>query len=179
MLRTIHTYGDPVLREKARRIEIIDQEIKTLVDDMFETMYAAEGIGLAAPQLGESVRLFIIDISPMDSNEGKRVFINPEIVEFGDEKDVYEEGCLSIPTVHEDVVRPKGVRIKYQSLDGQSHDEWIDTFLARVIQHEFDHLEGMLFIDRLSALKRSLLKSTLKKIANGEIEVELSENYQL
>lgn len=179
MLKTIHTYGDPVLRKKAQRIEVIDQQIKTLVDDMFETMYAAEGIGLAAPQVGESIRLFIIDIHPMDSNEGKRVFINPEILEFGDEKDVYEEGCLSIPTVHEDVVRPTGVRIKYQSLDGEAHDEWIDTFLARVIQHEFDHLEGVLFTDRLSALKRSLLKNTLKKIANGEIEVELSENYQL
>ncbi|MCF7801373.1 MAG: peptide deformylase [Candidatus Marinimicrobia bacterium] len=179
MLKTIHTFGDPILRKKARRIEVIDQQINTLVNDMFETMYAAEGIGLAAPQVGESIRLFIIDINPMDSNEGKRVFINPEILEFGDEKDVYEEGCLSIPTVHEDVLRPTGIRIKYQSLDGEEHDEWIDTFLARVIQHEFDHLEGVLFTDRLSALKRSLLKNTLKKIANGEIEVELSENYQL
>lgn len=179
MLKTIHTYGDPVLRKKARQIDAINQGVKKLVDDMFETMYAAEGIGLAAPQVGESVRLFIIDIKPMDSNEGKRVFINPEIVEFGEEKDVYEEGCLSIPTVHEDVVRPKSIRVKYQSLDGEHHDEWIDTFLARVIQHEFDHLEGVLFTDRLSALKRSLLKNTLKKIANGEIEVELSENYQL
>lgn len=179
MLRTIHTYGDPILRKQARRIEVIDQRIITLVDDMFETMYAAEGIGLAAPQVGESIRLFIIDINPMDATEGKRVFINPEIVEFGEEKDIYEEGCLSIPTVHEDVTRPTGIRIKYQTLDGEQRDGWIDTFLARVIQHEFDHLDGVLFTDRLSALKRSLLKKTLKKIADGEIEVEMSENYQL
>ena len=179
MLMTIHTYGDPVLRKKTEHITDFNDELKKFVEDMFETMYAAEGIGLAAPQVGKSIRVFVIDIKPYDENEGKRVYINPEILEFGEEKSSWEEGCLSIPTVHEEVIRPKGVRIKYQTLDGETHEEWIDTFLARVIQHEFDHLEGVLFTDRLSSLKRSLLKKTLKKISDGEIEVEMSENYQL
>jgi len=179
MLKTINTYGSPVLRDKALPVTTVTPEIRQLISDMFETMYAAEGIGLAAPQVGESIRLFIIDLHPMDAKEGRRVFINPELLEFSDEKDVYDEGCLSIPTVREDVVRPTAVRIKYQTPDGEDRNEWIDTFLARVIQHEFDHLEGVLFTDRISAIKRSLLKKTLKKIADGEIEVEMSENYQL
>lgn len=179
MLKTIYTYGSPVLREKAVPVTSVTPEIKQLVSDMFETMYAAEGIGLAAPQVGVSIRLFIIDLHPMDEKEGRRVFLNPELLEFSEEKDICDEGCLSIPTVREDVVRPTAVRIKYQTLEGENRIEWIDTFLARVIQHEFDHLDGVLFTDHLSALKRSLLKKTLKKIADGEIQVEMSENYQL
>lgn len=179
MLRTIYTHGNPVLRKKALPISAITDETRQLAADMFETMYAAEGIGLAAPQVGESIRLFVIDLNPMEKDEGQRVYVNPELLEFSDEKDIYEEGCLSIPTVRDDVIRPTGVRIKYQTLEGEMRNEWIDTFLARVIQHEYDHLEGILFTDHLSAIKRSLLKKTLKKIATGEIEVEMSENYQL
>ena len=179
MLYQIQTYGKQVLRRKALEIPVIDKSVRAIVSNMFETMYAAEGIGLAAPQVDKSVRLFIIDLSPVEESEGKRVYINPKIVAFGEPQDEYEEGCLSIPTVREIVSRPTSIRITYQDLDGQHHDEEVDEFLARVIQHEYDHLEGILFVDHLSPLKRSLLKKTLKKIASGEIEVEASENFEL
>ena len=179
MLLKIYTYGDPVLRQTANPVGKNDPSIRALVENMFETMYAAEGIGLAATQVGAALRLFIIDLSPLDESEGKRIFLNPQLVEFSEEKDTHEEGCLSIPTVREEVVRPTGIRIQYEDLDRKLHDENIDTFLAKVIQHEYDHLEGILFIDKISAIKRSLLKKTLKRIADGEIKVEMSENYQL
>ena len=179
MILPIQTYGKDVLRQQAKPIDSQDEAIHQFVEDMFESMYAAEGIGLAAPQVDRSIRVFIVDISPMDETESRRVFLNPRILEFGPEKDNYEEGCLSLPTIHESVTRPTSVRISYETLDGEKRDEWIDGFLARVIQHEYDHLEGVLFIDHLSGLKRSLLRKTLNKIASGEIEVESSENYQL
>lgn len=168
-----------MLRTATQEIAQIDDDLKDIVSNMFETMYAAEGIGLAAPQVNKSLRLFVIDLSPMDENEGRRVFINPQIYQFGDEKDEYEEGCLSLPTIREIVTRPTTIRITYQDLNGTEYDEEVDGFLARVIQHEYDHLEKTLFIDHLSSLKRSLLKKTLKKIASGEIEVEASENFEL
>lgn len=179
MILDIQTYGKDVLRRKTEEIKEIDNDLKSFIADMFETMYGAEGIGLAAPQVGRSIRLFVIDISPLDESEKKRVYINPFIYEFGEEQDDYEEGCLSIPTVREIVTRPTTIKIRYQDLDGKAHDEEVDGFLARVIQHEYDHLEARLFVDHLSSLKRSLLKKTLKKIAAGEIEVETSENYEL
>ncbi len=179
MLFEIQTYGKQVLRTKTEEIPQIDDDLRKFVADMFETMYAAEGIGLAAPQVGKSIRLFVIDLSPIDEEEGPRVFVNPQIVEFGDEKDEYEEGCLSIPTVREIVTRPTQIRLTYQDMNGKQYDEEIDGFLARVIQHEYDHLEKTLFVDHLSSLKKSLIKKTLKKIANGEIEVEASENFEL
>jgi peptide deformylase len=179
MIYEIQTYGKQVLRTKTEEIPVIDDEVKTLISNMFETMYAAEGIGLAAPQVGKSVRLFVIDISPLEPDEKKRVYINPKIYAFGEEKDDYEEGCLSIPTVREIVTRPTSIRIRYQDETGKHFDEEVDEFLARVIQHEYDHLEATLFVDHLSSLKRSLLKKTLQKIASGEIEVETSENYEL
>jgi len=179
MIYEIQTYGKEVLRTATREIPVIDDELRTFVADMFETMYAAEGIGLAAPQVGRSIRLFVIDLEPLDETEGKRVFINPKIHEYGLEQDEYEEGCLSIPTIREIVRRPTRIHITYQDMDGVEHDEEIEGFLARVIQHEYDHLEKTLFVDHLSSLKRSLLKKTLKKIANGEIEVEESENFEL
>ena len=179
MTLAIHTYGSDVLRKVAQPIENIDDTIRKLVDEMFVSMHAAEGIGLAAPQIGESIRLFIIDIAPIDENEGKRVYVNPQIIGFGDEEDEYEEGCLSLPTIHEPIVRPTSIQIKYQTMDGDPVEEEVSGFLARVIQPEYDHLEGKLLIDHLSTLKRKLLKKTLKKIATGEIEVEESENYEL
>ncbi len=179
MLYEIQTYGKEVLRTPTQVIPEITEEIKEIVSNMFETMYAAEGIGLAAPQVGKSLRLFVIDLAPMDETEGKRVFINPQIHSFGDDRDEYEEGCLSIPTIREIVTRPSSIRVSWQDLEGQKFDEEIDGFLARVIQHEYDHLEKTLFVDHLSSLKRSLLKKTLKKIASGEIEVEASENFEL
>ena len=179
MLYEIQTYGKQVLRTKTEEILQIDDNLRKFVADMFETMYAAEGIGLAAPQVDNSIRLFVIDLSPIEEEEGQRVFVNPQIIDFGDEKDEYEEGCLSIPTVREIITRPTTIRITYQDMNGKQYDEEIDGFLARVIQHEYDHLEKTLFIDHLSSLKKSLLKKTLKKIASGEIEVEASENFEL
>lgn len=169
MLFEIQTYGKQVLRTKTEEILQIDDNLRKFVADMFETMYAAEGIGLAAPQVDNSIRLFVIDLSPIEEEEGQRVFVNPQIIDFGDEKDEYEEGCLSIPTVREIITRPTTIRITYQDMNGKQYDEEIDGFLARVIQHEYDHLEKTLFIDHLSSLKKSLLKKTLKKIASGEI----------
>ncbi len=179
MLYEIQTYGKEVLRRKTEKIPEIDNAIRKVVNNMFETMYAAEGIGLAAPQVDKSIRLFIVDLSPLEEDEGKRVFINPEIYVYGGESDEYEEGCLSLPTVREIVTRPTCIKIRYQNLDGDHIDEEVCEFLARVIQHEYDHLEQTLFTDHLSSLKRSLLKKTLNKIARGEIEVEASENFEL
>ena len=179
MLYKIQTYGKEVLRTKTEEIPEIDANLKEIVANMFETMYAAEGIGLAAPQVDKSIRLFVIDLSPIDEEEGRRVFVNPQILGLGDSKDDYEEGCLSIPTVHEIVTRPTSIRVTYQDMTGKHYDEEIDGFLARVIQHEYDHIEKILFIDHLSSLKKSLLKKTLKKIASGEIKVEASENFEL
>lgn len=179
MLYDIQTYGKDVLRKETKQIPEIDDSVKEIISNMFETMYAAEGIGLAAPQINKSIRLFVVDLSPLEETEEKRVFINPEIYGYGEEQDEYEEGCLSLPTIREVVTRPTTIRIKYQDLEGNQHDEEIDGFLARVIQHEYDHLEKTLFTDHLSSLKRSLLKKTLKKIASGEIEVEASENFEL
>jgi len=179
MIYDIQTYGKKVLRTKTKEISAIDDSLREIVSNMFETMYAAEGIGLAAPQVGKSIRLFVIDISPLEESEKKRVYINPVIYKFGQEQDDYEEGCLSIPTVREIVTRPTTIKLRYQDLEGNHFDEEVDDFLARVIQHEYDHLESRLFVDHLSSLKRSLLKKTLKKIESGEIEVETSENYEL
>ncbi|MCF7824343.1 MAG: peptide deformylase [Candidatus Marinimicrobia bacterium] len=179
MLYEIQTYGKDILRQKTEKIGNIDDSVREIVSNMFETMYAAEGIGLAAPQIGKSIRLFVIDLSPIDESEKKRVFINPEIYEYGKETEDIEEGCLSIPTVREIVTRPARIKIRYQTLDGQHVDEEVDDFLSRVIQHEYDHLERTLFVDHLSTLKRSLLKKTLNQISRGEIEVEASENYEL
>ena len=181
MILSIRTYGDPVLRRQSRPIPEITPAIRELVDNMFETMYAAEGIGLAAPQVGESLRLFVIDLGVMDEEPTHRpqVFVNPTILEYGPEKDSYEEGCLSLPTIREDVIRPTSIKLSYETLEGEKIEEEISGFPARVIQHEYDHLQGVLFIDRIGSLKRSLLKKTLKKIAEGRIQVEYSENYRL
>ncbi|NQV30535.1 MAG: peptide deformylase [Candidatus Marinimicrobia bacterium] len=179
MLFEIQTFGKKVLRTATKEVLEINDEVRAFVSNMFETMYAAEGIGLAAPQVDQSIRIFVIDLSPMEEGEGKRVYINPKIYAFGKDIDEYEEGCLSLPTIREIVTRPTSLRIRYQNLEGKSFDEEVDGFLARVIQHEYDHLEKTLFVDHLSSLKRSLLKKTLNKIASGEIEVEASENFEL
>jgi|FLOH01.1.fsa_nt_gi peptide deformylase len=176
---SIRVFGDNVLRKKATRIQSIDDDINNLINDMFLAMYSAEGIGLAAPQIGRSIRLFITDISPLVEDSKKEIFINPQIVEYGFEREDYEEGCLSLPTIREVVKRPSEIRLQWQDETGKEFDEWVDGYRARVIQHEYDHLEGKLFIDHISTLKRSLLKKTLKQITSGEIEVEMSEKFEL
>lgn len=158
---------DPRLRTVSKPVEAIDGELQTLIDDMFETMYAAPGIGLAAIQVGVPKRLLVIDLQEKDGEDGKpikepRVFINPEILETSDEQQVYSEGCLSVPDQYADVERPAVIRARWQDREGQTHEEQLEGLLAICLQHEMDHLEGILFIDHLSRLKREMV---LKKLA--------------
>ncbi len=178
----IVAYGMPVLRKKARDVDPQADEIRELIRDMFETMYAANGVGLAAPQVDKSYRLFVIDTSPFaewdDLEEAEkeklkttRVFINArKIEESGGEWD-FEEGCLSIPGINEKVRRKEKITLEYTDEKGKQHRETFDGLLARVIQHEYDHIEGILFTDYLSPLKKRMLKRKLEKISKGDIQV--------
>ncbi len=162
-LRYIVKYGHPVLRLKAREIKKIDDSIRDLAEDMIETMEAAEGIGLAAPQIAESITLLVTNSGLIEEDAPPKAYINPVILsEEGDFN--MEEGCLSIPDIREDVVRAEKIKIKYQDLDGLEHEEECSGMLARVLQHEVDHLNGVLFIDRISQIKRKLLSKKLKAI---------------
>jgi len=171
----VTVYGDPLLRKKAKPIEKDDPKLKEIIENMWETMYYSDGVGLAAPQVGMSIRMFLIDASSGADEEPeledfKKVFINPEIIETKGEKWIMNEGCLSLPEIREDVLRPDEVRIKYFDENFVEHDEVYSGFAGRVIQHEFDHLEGKLFIDYLSPLKKRLLKSKLNAIATGKVQ---------
>lgn len=159
----IRLYGDPVLRRKAEPIEVIDAEIRTLAADMIETMYEADGVGLAAPQVGLPLRILVADAERADEEKAARVFINPEILEKGGEWK-FEEGCLSIPGIRADVVRPERIVVRYLDLDGAEHVEEMNEMWARVLQHEIDHLDGKLFIDYLSQIKKTLIKKTLREL---------------
>lgn len=175
MIYPIVAFGDPVLKKVGKEIVKGELDIKKIVEDMFETMYNAHGVGLAAPQVGKSIRMFIIDTEPMDDEEGKgikRVFINPEIVEeYGDDW-AYEEGCLSIPNIREDVFRAEELKLKWFDEDWNEHEEIFEGMKARVIQHEYDHIDGVLFTDHISALKRRLLKKRLTNISKGKMNVD-------
>lgn len=184
MILPVVAYGDPVLKRKAKEISKDFPDLQKLIDNMFETMYNAQGVGLAAPQIGKSIRLFIVDASPFaeDENnseeekavlkEAKEVFINPEILEEeGDEWD-FNEGCLSIPEVREDVFRKPKIEIKYYDRDFKLQHKTLDGLYARVIQHEYDHIEGVLFTDKLSGLKRRLIKGKLNNISKGKVNVD-------
>lgn len=178
MIYPIVAYGDPVLKKMGAEVQMPKEELIKFIDDMFETMYNANGVGLAAPQIGESLRLFVVDATPMmEDEEGeteidfKKVFINPIIEEeWGDEWS-YEEGCLSIPSVRGEVFRPESLRITYEDIDGNKITEEHEGIAARVIQHEYDHIEGVLFTEHLSGLKKRMLKSKLAKISKGNIQV--------
>jgi len=177
MILPIVVYGDPVLKREADDVQMDNQELRTLVDNMFETMNNAKGVGLAAPQIGKSIRLFIVDAGKWENddneNEGfKEVFINPEIIEYGEEMSRFEEGCLSIPHLRESVVRPNKILINWFDLEGKEHEEWFDGIKSRIIQHEYDHIEGILFTDRISALKKTLLKSKLMAMAKGLVSAD-------
>jgi peptide deformylase len=173
-------YGHPVLREKSTPIESIDSEIKGFARDMLEAMYAADGIGLAAQQVGSTRAMFVIDIpSPgEDDDDGEEesvvsmplVFINPEITERIGEEEAEREGCLSLPEVYVDVVRQPEVTVRYQDLDGQTRELHADGLLARCIQHEYDHLQGVLMIDHVSQLKRLSIKGRLKRLKKETLE---------
>ncbi|SHJ67816.1 peptide deformylase [Tangfeifania diversioriginum] len=170
----ITVYGDPLLRKKAKPIEKKTEELDEIIENMWETMYYSDGIGLAAPQVGKSIRLFLVDASSAADEEPelkdfKKVFINPEIIETAGEEWIMNEGCLSLPEIREDVKRTDVVRIKYLDENFEPHEEEFSGFAGRVIQHEYDHLEGILFIDYLSPLRKRLLKSKLRNIAIGKV----------
>ena len=186
MILPIYAYGQPVLRERAAEVEADSPELQTLIDDMVETMHAASGVGLAAPQVGRSLRLFVADLSPYADElaeagggevpawaRGPLVFINPELAldEGSGEVDM-EEGCLSIPDLRETVWRPDGLTVRY--LDRHFRPQELPAVgqLARVVQHEADHLDGVLYLDHLSPLRRRLLQRRLRAIARGEAEAE-------
>jgi peptide deformylase len=188
MILPIHAYGDPVLRKKAKEIEADYPGLQELIDNMFDTMYEAPGVGLAAPQIGLSIRLFVVDSAQLkdedeDPESGEPIsdpllaptdpgmieaLINPVILEkFGDSGG-YEEGCLSLPGIREMVFRPPTIRIRYQDRHFNTHEKEISGFTARIIQHEFDHIEGILFTDHLTILKKTLIKKKLQNIMEGK-----------
>lgn len=175
MKHPIFTYGQAVLRKQSVPVEPIDETTKQLIADMFETMYNAGGVGLAAPQIGKAIRLFVIDTEPFteqypETEIKKMAFINPKMLEeFGDDF-VYSEGCLSLPGINEDVTRKSQIRIQYQDESGTLKEELFSGMVARVIQHEYDHLEGRVFTDHLSSLKKMILKRKLSDIASGKVK---------
>ena len=164
-IRPIHIYGDPVLRKTAEPIEDITPEIRELAQDMGETMFEAPGVGLAAPQVGVSLRLFVIDPTFGDEPGEFFPFINPVLSNPGKTTVPMEEGCLSVPDIRAEVSRPESISIDFTTIDGEQMHIDADEMLARVIQHEFDHLDGKLFIDRINPLRRKMLNGRLKAIA--------------
>jgi peptide deformylase len=187
MILPIVAYGDPILKREAEEITKEFPDLNFLIANMFETMYEAAGVGLAAPQIGRDIRLFVVDGSPFaeEEEEGvekdpkaagienfKQVFINPIIEEESGEEWGFKEGCLSIPKVREEVFRKEKVRITYYDEEWNLKDEIFDGYAARIIQHEYDHIEGVLFTDHLSALKKRLIAKKLLNISRGEVKVD-------
>jgi len=162
-LREILTVPDPVLKQVSKRVDAVTDETRRLMDDMLETMYAAPGIGLAAIQIGVPLRVIVMDISPEDGPRAPRYFVNPEILETVSETQPYEEGCLSIPDFYDTVERPAKVKLRYLDYNGDEVVEWAEGMYAVCIQHEMDHLQGTLFIDHLSRLKRQFAINKVKK----------------
>ncbi|HNS29711.1 MAG TPA: peptide deformylase [Tenuifilaceae bacterium] len=176
MTQSVYIYGSPVLRKVTSEITPDYPGLNELIENMFETMKNSDGIGLAAPQVGLSIRLFVIDASPLEEEHPelknfKKVFINPKIMGRSENLGIYNEGCLSIPNLREDVERPESVTIKYFDENFNEHEELYDGIIARIIQHEYDHLEGILFTDRVSPIRRQLLKSKLNAILKGKFNV--------
>jgi len=175
MILPIYTYGHPVLRKVAQDIPTDYPGLAELINDMYETMDASSGVGLAAPQIGKSIRVVVIDLDVLKDDfpeyEGfRRAFINAHIVEVDDksEKVVMDEGCLSVPGLSEKVARYSRIHVQYLDETLQPHDEWVEGYLARVMQHEFDHLEGVVYTDRISPLRKQLVKNKLRGIMQGK-----------
>ncbi len=162
-IRPILTVPDPILKLVSKPVDAVTDETRKLMDDMLETMYAAPGIGLAAVQIGEPVRVIVMDLAREDEPKAPRYFVNPEILESNDELQAYEEGCLSVPDYYDEVERPKRVKLRYLNYQGEQIEEWAEGMYAVCIQHEMDHLQGTLFIDHLSRLKRSYAINKVKK----------------
>ena len=173
MILPIYTYGQPVLRQVAEEIDSSYPQLDQVIADMRDTLVKSDGIGLAAPQVGLSIRLVIIDLTPLaeempEYKDYVHTFINPYIEEYDEtETDDSEEGCLSIPGIHESVRRPTRIRVTYLDEQFQPHDEWVGGYLARVMQHEFDHLDGVVFTDHLQGLRRQLTRPKLQAIVKG------------
>ncbi|MCX7861636.1 MAG: peptide deformylase [Bacteroidales bacterium] len=175
MILPIYIYGNSVLREKAKEIAPDYPKLKELIADMYETMYASEGVGLAAPQIGLPIRLFVVDATVMNDEfpevkDFKKVFINAQILSEEGEEWYYNEGCLSIPFVREDILRKSIIKVRYCDESFVEHIETFDGLRARIIQHEYDHIEGKLIIDHISPIKRRLLKNKLHQIATGQLK---------
>lgn len=174
MLLPIYTYGMPVLRKQAEDITPDYPQLKELIQDMFETMVHSDGVGLAAPQIGKAIRVVVITLDDLKDDYPEyagfnKAYINPHILEFDDTKtESMDEGCLSLPGIHEPVRRPTRIHVKYMDEDFNEHDEWVDGFLARVMQHEFDHLEGKMFIDHLSPLRKQMIRGKLNTLLKGK-----------
>jgi len=190
MILPIVAYGTPVLKKKGKDITPEYPAFEQLLENMWETMYEANGVGLAAPQVGIAIRLFIVDASPFADDDElteeeqkqltgfKKVFINPQIEESGEEW-AFNEGCLSIPDIREDVYRQEEIQIRYWDENFKEHTEQYSGLAARVIQHEYDHIEGVLFTDKLSPLKKKLIKGKLNNIAKGNIDVDYKMRFPL
>ena len=177
MILPIYLYGQPVLRKVAEDITPEYPELDKLIENMFETMHQAEGIGLAAPQIGLAIRLVVLDLDPLAEDmpeyaDFRRAYINGYIVEEEGDTILMDEGCLSLPGIHEKVPRAEKVRIQYVDEDFVEHDERVDGFLARVIQHEFDHLEGKVFTDRISPLRRQMNKGKFNALLTGKVRCD-------
>lgn len=173
MVLPIHLYGDGILRKNGTTVKDKSQEVKKLIDDMFETLRHVGGVGLAAHQVGKACRLFVVDYSTSvsEGNGLKEVFINPEIIEQSAEYEYDKEACLSIPGILEEVRRPIWIKIRYLNEDFVETEQQISGFLARIVQHEYDHIDGILFIDRLSSLRRKLIEKKLKQIIRRKVTI--------
>ena len=159
---------DPILRQVSTPVERVDAGLRRFADDMLETMYDAPGIGLAAIQVGEPIRMLVIDLSKDEEDKAPQVFINPEVLSSSDVRSLYEEGCLSIPDYYAEVERPASVRVKYLDRDGKEHEVLAEGLLATCLQHEIDHLNGVLFIDHISRLKRDMVMKKFRKLARDK-----------
>lgn len=166
MSLTITYYGNPILRKKLQAVDPKDPKVHQLILEMIPAMYDDDGIGLSANQVGEDKRLFVIGKDAFTDERGDSAFINAEILAYSDEEMDYEEGCLSVPDIRETVSRPAVIQVAYEDMQGNKHEETLTGFPARVFQHEYDHTNGLFFVDRISPLRRSLLKKKLKKIAD-------------
>lgn len=179
MILPIYIYGHPVLRKVAKDIDPENYpNLKELIENMYETMYNAEGVGLAGPQVGLEDRIFVVDLSPLadddhpEFNDFRKVFINAQIVERTGDIEVIDEGCLSIPDINEKVPRESEIRIKYLDENLEPHDEVYKGFMARVIQHEYDHIEGILFIDKISPLRKRMIRGKLSNMEKGKVRCD-------
>ena len=184
MILPIVAFGHPVLKKMCKNITSDYENLDLLIDNMWETMYAASGVGLAAPQIGLSIRLFIVDASPFSEDKNlsseereklskfKMVFINPELKATSDDLNTFNEGCLSIPEIREDVVRENEIIVDYYDQNFNKHSLKLDGLRARVVQHEYDHIQGILFTDKLSAFKKRLIKGKLNNISKGKVKAD-------